>query len=100
MSRDDFEKLANCANNNEPCRNDIFNNTNPYNISSDPGFVLVLKSEYKGDANEAERVKLFYDIICDDSKFAWMCIFFFIFENQFWKIWVKFLLEEYRHILY
>ena len=47
MSRDDFEKLANCANNNEACRNDIFNDTNPYNISSNPGFVLVLNQNIK-----------------------------------------------------
>ena len=70
MTRDDFEKLANCANNNDMCRDEIFGNgSNPYTEANDPEFMGLLNTNLQGDANEADRIKLFYDLVCDDSKF-------------------------------
>ena len=67
MDRDEFEKLAKCAKDDPVCSGEIFKETNPYVTSADPNLIGILKPEHQ---MESDRIKLIYDIICDDSMLS------------------------------
>ena len=81
MDRDEFEKLARCVKDDPVCSPEVFktNETNPYAISADPNLIGILKPQHQ---MESDRIKLLYDIICDDSMLSFYCFSYFKSTND------------------
>ena len=95
MNRDEFERLAKCAKDVDVCSRQIFktNETDPYFISAK--FAPILKAEHQ---MESDRIKLIYDVICDQSMLSEYSLPFFESANTFPVTSVQFYYLNFRNI--
>ena len=80
MDRDEFEKLAKCAKDDSVCSREIFktNETNPYVITANLAGILTTEHRM-----EPDRIKLLYDIVCDQSMLSVYSFPYFICANNY-----------------